>query len=75
MVFDLGFQHLPRDLANVNAWKTMFDPYSKIKRRHNSDKKNGYEFVIHNIEKLSDITKSILQYQNIYRNVNSILLS
>ena len=25
--FGLGFQHLPRDLANVNAWKTMFDPY------------------------------------------------
>ena len=23
----LGFQHLPRDLANVNAWKTMFDPF------------------------------------------------
>ena len=23
----LSFQHLPRDLANVNAWKTMFDPY------------------------------------------------
>ena len=23
----LGFQHLPRDLANVNAWKSMFDPY------------------------------------------------
>ena len=23
----LGFQHLPRDLANVNARKTMFDPY------------------------------------------------
>ena len=22
-----GFQHLPRDLTNVNAWKTMFDPY------------------------------------------------
>ena len=22
-----GFQHLPRDLANVNAWKTMFDPH------------------------------------------------
>ena len=21
-----GFQHLPRDLANVNAWKSMFDP-------------------------------------------------
>ena len=27
--FGLGFQHLPRDLANVNAWKTMFDPYKK----------------------------------------------
>ena len=25
--FGLGFQHLPGDLANVNAWKTMFDPY------------------------------------------------
>ena len=25
--FGLGFQHRPRDLANVNAWKTMFDPY------------------------------------------------
>ena len=23
----LGFQHLPRDLANVNEWKIMFDPY------------------------------------------------
>ena len=28
--FGLGFQHLPRDLANVNAWKTMFDPYIDI---------------------------------------------
>ena len=28
--FGLGFQHLPRDLANVNAWKTMFDPYNKM---------------------------------------------
>ena len=25
--FGLGFQHLPRDLAHVNAWKPMFDPY------------------------------------------------
>ena len=25
--FGLGFQHLPRDLVNVNARKTMFDPY------------------------------------------------
>ena len=23
----LGFQHLPWDQANVNAWKNMFDPY------------------------------------------------
>ena len=22
-----GFQHLPQDLANVNKWKVMFDPY------------------------------------------------
>ena len=27
----LGFQHLPRVLANVNEWKNMFDPYSKYK--------------------------------------------
>ena len=26
--FGLGFQHLPRDLVNVNAWKNMFDPYN-----------------------------------------------
>ena len=26
--FALGFQHLPRDLVNVNEWKIMFDPYS-----------------------------------------------
>ena len=29
--FGLGFQHLPRDLANVNAWKTKFDPYIQMK--------------------------------------------
>ena len=23
----LGFKRPPRDLPNVNAWKTMFDPY------------------------------------------------
>ena len=28
----LGFQHLPWDLADVNAWKTMFDPYNVIWR-------------------------------------------
>ena len=28
--FGLDFQHLSRDLANVNAWKTMFDPYIVI---------------------------------------------
>ena len=27
--YGLDFQHLPRDLANVNAWKTMFDPYNE----------------------------------------------
>ena len=27
--FSLSFQHLPPDLANVNAWKNMFDPYIK----------------------------------------------
>ena len=25
--FALGFQHLSRDLANVNEWKIIFDPY------------------------------------------------
>ena len=27
--YGLGIKHLHRDLANVNAWKTMFDPYIK----------------------------------------------
>ena len=25
--YALRFQHSPRDLANVNEWKIMFDPY------------------------------------------------
>ena len=25
-----GFQHLTRDLADINAWKIMFDPYIEI---------------------------------------------
>ena len=28
--FALGFQHLARDLANVNEWKIMFDHYNMI---------------------------------------------
>ena len=32
VAFCLGFQHLPRDLANVNAWKTMFDPYIQFSK-------------------------------------------
>ena len=30
LVFALGFQHFPRNLANVNEWKIMFDPSYKI---------------------------------------------
>ena len=26
-MYALGFQHSPRDLANVNEWKILFDPY------------------------------------------------
>ena len=32
--FGLGFQHLPQDLANVNAWRTMFDPYIDLLKYH-----------------------------------------
>ena len=48
--FDLGFQHLPRDLANVNEWKIMFDPYNglllKLKNKPKKLKKenNGLNF-------------------------------
>ena len=28
--FALCFQHLSRDLANVNEWKIMFDPYTEV---------------------------------------------
>ena len=34
--FGLGFQHLPRNLANVNAWKNMFDPYISLTRKKNN---------------------------------------
>ena len=30
VAFGLSFQHLPWDLANVNTWKPMFDPYIDI---------------------------------------------
>ena len=26
--YALAFQHSPRDLANVNEWKIIFDPYN-----------------------------------------------
>ena len=32
--FALSFQHFPRDLANVNEWKIMFDPSNKLNVRH-----------------------------------------
>ena len=35
--FGLGFQHLPRDLANVNAWKIMFDPYKDAQEELQSE--------------------------------------
>ena len=46
----LGFQHLSRDLANVNAWKTMFDPYvvtlSKEAQLSGTNKISAQELVI-----------------------------
>ena len=30
--FALGFQHFPRDLANVNEWKIMFDPSNNVSK-------------------------------------------
>ena len=42
----LGFQHFPRDLANVNEWKIMFDP-SKVtyltKNRKNHTRSTAVE--------------------------------
>ena len=36
-MFALGFQHFPRDLANVNEWKIMFDPSYIQLRIHTGD--------------------------------------
>ena len=38
----LGFQHLPQDLANVNAWKTMFDPYIYVRNSSLDTWKNHF---------------------------------
>ena len=35
--FGLGFQHLTRDVANVNALKTMFKPYIVSKGMQEKD--------------------------------------
>ena len=41
--YGLGFQHLPRDLANVNAWKTMFDPYIVLSDNYELQIRGGIE--------------------------------
>ena len=41
--YGLGFQQLPRDLANFNAWKTMFDPYIKSTEDLKSPGSDCYE--------------------------------
>ena len=47
----LGFQHLPRDLPNVNVWKTMFDPYIKRllfrNKEHTKERKPETRFLIY----------------------------
>ena len=40
--FALGFQHLPQDLANVNEWKIMFDPYYCINSKKTHQKLRKY---------------------------------
>ena len=42
--YGLGFQHLPRDLANVNAWKTMFDPYIELRLLQHSEPSGWWSF-------------------------------
>ena len=54
-VYGLGFQHLPRDLANVNAWKSMFDPYNETLESYSLLKKIGPCY------KLKTIVQTILQ--------------
>ena len=38
--FGLSFQHLPWDLANVNAWKTMFVHYSSKEKKKDEKQKH-----------------------------------
>ena len=53
----LGFQHLPRVLANVNSWKTMFDPYIVVLR--NKRKKISWKIHSHkHIQSTLVISKS-----------------
>ena len=42
--FDLGFQHLPRDLANVYERKIMFDPYNIFNSHYKELFKKLYSF-------------------------------
>ena len=46
MAFGLGFQHIPWDLANVYAWKTMFDPYNKGLFGHSEIEKQYHIFIL-----------------------------
>ena len=56
--FGLGFQHLPRDLANVNEWKTMFDPYMQLQITKMFGPHTG------TLPRLWNITVKHIYYQN-----------
>ena len=65
--FGLGFQHLPRDLANVNAWKIMFDPYITVTLRVWIKMKLRYSFLFSFFVSKDNLYK--LYYYN--RNIES----
>ena len=69
--FGLGFQHLPRHLANVNAWKTMFDPYSSKSNLEGSQGKK--RFYLHQYRsKMPRINDKKLQLKYPFGSVRNI---
>ena len=74
----LGFQHLPWNLANVNAWKTMFDPNISFRRRQNQFWESCLHWKskgdwIHLIEGEFVVERFRLPFQRLFKSMNIYL--
>ena len=71
--FGLGFQHLPRDQANVNAWKSMFEPYNDSSYRACLHRQRKWS-VLFRIKSLNGSAQhKELSFHNVFKKIYDII--